>query len=75
MESAVGQTLAAYAEAGLGIAILPETVDLRGFDLGEAVVEDGGQPIVLRNGLGWNPRRYLPPAALAFIDLVRLAYQ
>ncbi len=74
MESAVGQTLAAYAEAGLGIAILPETVDLRGFDLGQAVVENGGQPIVLRNGLGWNPRRYLAPAALAFIDLVRVAY-
>lgn len=67
MESAVGQTLAAYAEAGLGVAILPDTVDLRGFDLGSAIVVDGDQPLVLRNGLGWNPRRYLSPAARAFI--------
>lgn len=71
MESMVGQTLAAYAEAGLGVAILPETVDLRGFTLGTAVVMDQGQPLVLRNGLGWNPRRYLSPAAQAFLDLAR----
>jgi DNA-binding transcriptional LysR family regulator len=71
MESTVGQTLAAYAEAGLGVAILPETVDLRGFDLAEAVVTDGAQPIELRNGLGWNPRRYLSPAARAFIALAQ----
>ncbi|HVA91483.1 MAG TPA: LysR family transcriptional regulator [Chloroflexota bacterium] len=71
MESAVGQTLAAYAEAGLGVAILPETVDLRGFTLGASVVVDHDEPVVLRNGLGWNPRRYLSPAARAFIDLVQ----
>jgi DNA-binding transcriptional LysR family regulator len=68
MESAVGQTLAAYAEAGLGVALLPETVDLRGFDLGKAVVRDGRDPIVLKNGMGWNPRRYRSPAARAFVD-------
>lgn len=67
MESAVGQTLAAYAEAGLGVAVLPETVDLRGFSLCSATVTDGGRPVVLRNGLGWDPRRYLSPAARAFI--------
>lgn len=71
MESAVGQTLAAYAEAGLGVAVLPETVDLRGFDLASAVVVDGEQPVVLRNGLGWNPRRYLSPAAQSFIAAAR----
>jgi DNA-binding transcriptional LysR family regulator len=69
MESAVGQTLAAYAEAGLGVALLPDTVDLRGFDLGTAIVCDGQDPLVLRNGIGWNRRRYLSPAAQAFIDL------
>lgn len=69
MESTVGQTLAAYAEAGLGVAILPETVDLRGFDLASATVTDGAAPLVLRNGLGWHPRRYLAPAAQAFIAL------
>jgi DNA-binding transcriptional LysR family regulator len=68
MESTVGQTLASYAEAGLGVAILPETVDLRGFDLAGAVVMDGSEPLVLRNGLGWNPSRYLSPAAQAFIE-------
>jgi len=67
MESAVGQTLAAYAETGLGVAVLPETVDLRGFGLAAATVTDGGHPVVLRNGLGWDPRRYLSPAARAFI--------
>jgi DNA-binding transcriptional LysR family regulator len=71
MESAVGQTLAAYAEAGLGVAILPETVDLRGFALGRSTVVDHGIPVVLRNGLGWSPRRYLAPSGQAFIDLAR----
>lgn len=71
MESAVGQTLAAYAEAGLGVALLPETVDLRGFTLARAVVMDGDQPVLLRNGLGWNPRRYLSPAAGAFLAMAR----
>jgi LysR family hydrogen peroxide-inducible transcriptional activator len=69
MESAVGQTLAAYAEAGLGVALLPDTVDLRGFDLGTSIVCIGGEPVVLRNGIGWNRRRYLTPAAQAFIGL------
>jgi DNA-binding transcriptional LysR family regulator len=73
MESAVGQTLASYAEAGLGVAILPETVDLRGFDLAGAVVTDGGEPLVLRNGLGWNSHRYLSPAARAFIDAAEVS--
>jgi LysR family hydrogen peroxide-inducible transcriptional activator len=31
-ECSVGQTLAALAEAGLGIAIFGDSVDLRGFD-------------------------------------------
>jgi LysR family hydrogen peroxide-inducible transcriptional activator len=70
MESSVGQTLAAYAEAGLGVALLPETVDLRGFDLGSAIVCDGADPVRLNNGLGWNARRYQTPAARAFIALV-----
>jgi DNA-binding transcriptional LysR family regulator len=68
MESAVGQTLAAYAEAGLGVAILPETVDLRGFNLASAVVMDEGRAIELRNGLGWHARRYLSAAARDFIE-------
>jgi DNA-binding transcriptional LysR family regulator len=69
MESAVGQTLASYAEAGLGVALLPETVDLRGFNLGTSIVCDGPTPLLLRNGIGWNRRRYLTPAAEAFIEL------
>jgi DNA-binding transcriptional LysR family regulator len=69
MESSVGQTLAAYAEAGLGVALLPETVDLRGFDLGRAIVCDGAEPICLKNGIGWNPLRYLSPAAREFLQL------
>jgi DNA-binding transcriptional LysR family regulator len=69
MESAVGQTLAAYAEAGLGIALVPDTVDLRGFAVGKAIVCDAGKPILLRNGIGWNSRRYLTPAAARFMEL------
>ena len=69
MESAVGQTLAAYAEAGLGIALVPETVDLRGFDVGRAIVCDAGKPILLRNGMGWSARRYVSPAAVKFVEL------
>jgi DNA-binding transcriptional LysR family regulator len=74
MESAVGQTLAAYAETGLGVAVLPETVDLRGFDLRHAVIRDHGQPLVLRNGLGWNGRRLLSPAAEDFVAIVHATH-
>jgi DNA-binding transcriptional LysR family regulator len=69
MESAVGQTLAAYAEAGLGVALLPETVDLRGFRLARAVVMDGEEPILLRNGIGRSALRFLAPPAERFIEL------
>ncbi len=69
MESAVGQTLAAYAEAGLGVALVPDTVDLRGYAVAKATVCEDGQPILLKNGIGWNTRRYLSPAAARFVEL------
>lgn len=43
--SNVGQTLAALAEAGLGVAVFGDTVDLRGYDLASRAVhtQEGGR--------------------------------
>lgn len=60
--STVGQTLAALAEAGLGVAILGNSVDLRGFSLPRRSVADAaGEPLSFDLHLAWLRDRRLPP--------------
>lgn len=71
-ESAVGQTLAALAEAGLGIAVMSDNVDLRGFDLPRRALEDAqGRPLEFDLHVAWSRSRSLPPILHEFVtDLV-----
>jgi len=62
--SNIGQTLAALAEAGLGIAIMGDSVDLRGFHLRRRPVCDHyGNPLLFKLHVAWLRERILPSAA------------
>ena len=68
-ECSVGQTLAALAEAGLGIAIISDNVDLRGFDLPVRAVQDAdGAPLTFDLHIAWQRERTLPPSAYQFVQ-------
>lgn len=59
--STVGQTLAALAEAGLGVAIIGDSVDLRAFDLPRRIVATAGDvPLSFDLHLAWVHGRRLP---------------
>ncbi|MDQ1701821.1 MAG: hypothetical protein QOF57_1073 [Frankiaceae bacterium] len=68
-ECGVGQTLAALAEAGLGIAIFGDSVDLRGFDLPRRYVESGDGTILSFDlHIAWRRGADLSPLALQFFE-------
>lgn len=53
--SDVGQTLAALAEAGLGVAVFGNTVDLRGFNLRSRLLHtQEGQALGFELGVAWH---------------------
>ncbi|GAA4903287.1 DNA-binding transcriptional LysR family regulator [Stackebrandtia albiflava] len=53
--SNVGQTLAALAEAGLGVAVFGDTVDMRGFDLRARRLHDReGRRLGFALGVAWH---------------------
>ncbi|WP_198586862.1 LysR family transcriptional regulator [Glycomyces xiaoerkulensis] len=53
--SNVGQTLAALAEAGLGVAVFGDTVDLRGYDLASrALHTHEGRPLGRELAVAWH---------------------
>lgn len=67
-ESSVGQTLAALAEAGLGIAVMTDNVDLRGFDLPRRPLHDAeGRPLGFDIHVAWSRARTLPPVLHEFV--------
>lgn len=67
-ECPVGQTLAALTEAGLGITIVGDTVDLRGFDSPRRLIHDGaGTPLRFDMHIAWSPASYLPPIVMQFL--------
>lgn len=68
-ESSVGQTLAALAEAGLGIAIMGDSVDLRGFNLHRRYVcDDQDRVLQFQLHIAWLKDRILPPVVCEFVD-------
>lgn len=63
-ECSVGQTLAALAESGMGIAIMGDSIDLRGFDLPRRYVTDAnGNLLTFELHIAWLKERKLPPFA------------
>lgn len=68
-ECSVGQTLAALAEGGMGIAIIGDSVDLRGFSLPTRPVSDGrGLPLAFDLHLAWLAERRLTPRCMQFVE-------
>lgn len=65
----IGQTLAALAEAGLGIAIMGDSVDLRGFDLPRRYVCDQeGRVLAFDLHVAWLREREQPAVERQFVD-------
>lgn len=63
-QCSVGQTLAALAEAGMGIAIMGDSLDLRGFHLPRRyLVDHRGEFLTFELHIAWLKERQLPPAA------------
>ncbi|MEX2375190.1 MAG: LysR family transcriptional regulator [Dehalococcoidia bacterium] len=68
-ECSVGQSLAALAEAGLGVAILSDNVDLRGFDLPSRAVCDGDlNRLHFSLHIAWLRERTLPSILYEFVE-------
>lgn len=67
-ECSVGQTLAALAEGGLGIAIMGDSVDLRGFDLPRRHISDrDGNLLTFDLYIAWLHERILPPTMSSLV--------
>lgn len=67
-ECSSGQTLAALAEAGLGVAVVSDTVDRRGFDLpARALCDHDGRPLTFDLHVAWSRARSLHPVVHEFI--------
>jgi DNA-binding transcriptional LysR family regulator len=67
-ECTVGHTLAALAEAGMGIAALGDSVDLRGFDLPRRYLHDGdGAPLAFDLHIAWQKTWAMPPVVEQFV--------
>lgn len=67
--SAVGQTLAALAEAGVGIAVLGDSVDLRAFDLARRPLTDAdGRQLSFDLHMSWAREMTLSPRIERMIE-------
>jgi LysR family cyn operon transcriptional activator len=74
LESSSPHTLLALAGDGHGIAIVPSNVLVPRRPVRVAPVVQGGAPLGGWVSAAWNPRRFLPPYAEAFVtELVRFA--
>lgn len=73
-ECSVGQTLAALAEGGLGIAIVGDSVDLRGFQLPRRpIVDQHGTPLTFELHVAWLRERRLVPEGYDFAEALAAA--
>ena len=67
MESTAPHTLLAMAEVGLGAAVLPSNVRLRGWHLRSLRLMHEGEPLRLPFGITWRRHRRLPRYAETFV--------
>lgn len=68
-QCSVGQTLAALAESGLGIAIMGDSVDLRGYDLPRRPVQGhDGRLLSFTLHVAWPKHRKLSDGALSLVE-------
>ena len=70
IESNSPQCLLALADAGHGIAIIPSTVKFSGRTPPIIPLHQEGRQLGLWISVVWDPRRYLPPTARTFVDVI-----
>jgi len=68
IESASPHCLLAFVANGLGTAIVPSTMLLDEMEANAIPLYHAGRQIGFAMSVLWDPRRYMPPAASAFID-------
>lgn len=68
IESASPHSLLALVEAGQGVAIIPSTLRLAGGGRHVVALRQGGRQLGLWMSAIWDPKRYVSPAAMAFVD-------
>jgi DNA-binding transcriptional LysR family regulator len=68
LESGDPQSLVALAESGRGVAVVPSTVLFSGRDVHAAPILSAGTSVGIWGSIVWDPRRFLPVYAKAFID-------
>jgi len=73
MESASPHCLLAFVASGLGTAIIPSTVLLDRLQAHAIPLYRGETQLGCFMSLVWDPRRYMAPAAMAFIDALQAA--
>lgn len=67
LESGDPQSLVALAESGRGVAVVPSTVLLSGRRVHAAPILSAGTSLGLWASMVWDPRRFMPAYARAFI--------
>lgn len=68
-QCSVGQTLAALAESGLGIAIMGDSVDLRGYALPvRPICDTHGQLLAFDLYIAWLKDRVLSPVSMTLVE-------
>ncbi len=73
MESASPHCLLAFVASNLGTAIIPSTVLLNGLHANAIPLYRGDAQLGCFMSLVWDPRRYMSPAAAAFVDALQAA--
>ncbi|HEX9820247.1 MAG TPA: LysR substrate-binding domain-containing protein [Methylomirabilota bacterium] len=68
LESGDPQSLVALAECGRGVAVVPATVLFSGRHVHAAPIVNAGASVGLWGSIVWDPRRFMPAYARAFID-------
>lgn len=62
------ETILGLVEQGIGISVLLDTIVRKRADI---ISRPLAEPLYVRAGLAWNKERYLPKAALAFIQFIK----
>jgi DNA-binding transcriptional LysR family regulator len=70
LDSRSTASVLALAAAGLGVGILPSVAVVAGRAVHVAAVVHDGRPVGTWAYVVWDPRRYLPPHAEVFIDIL-----
>lgn len=65
------ETLLLLAEAGVGIAVVSDSVSLEGYAVRALPVVHMGEQVIANVVVAWHRRRPLSPAGVRFVDMLR----